>query len=240
MVFLILALYILLGGCSAQQAVTIRSDGSGEADIKIVLDPVFNAYLADLTATLGREGETDSPGGSVFDLNLLNESFAAEPGLTLVEVHTPSPGELDLIVEFESLALLFALRGSRLAGAFRFERTDSFRRLAVRIDRRAIENLVNLVGIDPFVSESLLPPEGDMTAAEYRDYLVWALEEYEDDRPIAEVINNSAVETRVVPAGRVHQVTGGTRTGPSVFFTTPLLEAVTTPVPMDYSLIFSP
>ncbi len=215
----------------------LRHDGSGEADVTIVLDPVFAEYLVDLTATLGA-GEEELE--SVFDLTALRESFEIEPGLTLVEVHSPRPEVLNLIVEFDSLATLFAIRSSRLAGAFRFERTETFRRLAVRVDRRTVENLVNLAGIDPFVAESLLPPEGNMAPGEYRDYLVWALEEYERDRPVSEVINDSSVQTRVTPSGSITQVRGGLQVGSSVVFRTPLLEAVTTPVPLEYSVIFGP
>jgi hypothetical protein len=253
---------LVLGGCSAQQAIMIRADGSGEADIRIDLDPVFAAYLLDLTASLGG-GDTASgtatadrtDGGaaaaadraaadraapSVFDPALVREAFAVEPGLTLQLVNSPSPEQLNLVVEFESLATLFAMRHSRLAGAFRFERADSLRRVAVRIDRRAIENMVALAGIDPFVSESLLPPEGGMSAGDYRDFLVWALEEYEDGRPIASVINDSSVQTRITPAGTINQVRGGLRAGSAAVFRTPLVEAVTTIVPLEYSLIFTP
>ncbi|TVR67892.1 MAG: hypothetical protein EA427_12205 [Spirochaetaceae bacterium] len=231
-------LLLALAGCSAQQAIMIRSDGSGEADIRIELDPVFSAYLLDLTASLGADGSGEA--ASIFDLPLLRESFAAEPGLSLQLASSPSPEELNLVVEFESLATLFALRRSRLAGAFRFERTDSLRRLAVRVDRSTIENMVALVGIDPFVSESLLPPERGMSAAEYRDFLVWALEEYEDGRPVATVINDSAVQTRITPSGTINQVRGGLRAGSTAVFRTPLVEAVTTPAPLEYSLIFTP
>lgn len=216
----------------------LRADGSGEADIRIELDPVFSAYLLDLTASLGASdsGEPES----VFDLSLLRETFAAEPGLTLQLVNSPAPDQLNLVVEFESLATLFALRQSRLAGAFRFERTDTLRRLAVRVDRRTVENMVALAGIDPFVTESLLPPERGMSATEYRDFLVWALEEYEDGRPVATVINDSAVQTRITPSGRIQQVRGGLRAGSTAVFRTPLVEAVTTPIPLEYSLIFLP
>ena len=230
-------LLTIFSACSARQDIMIHADGSGEADIRITLDPAFSTYLTDLAATLGTGNDTES---DVFDLGLLRRTFEEEPGLTLLDAGIPTPDELHLLVGFDSLATLFALRGSRLGGDFRFERTDTLRRLAVRIDRRTIENLVSLVGIDSFVSESLLPPDGDMTISEYRDYLVWALEEYEQDRPIATVLNDSAVETHVTPDGRINQVRGGLRTGSAVVFRTPLLEAVTTRVPLEYSVIFTP
>lgn len=223
-------------GCTAQQEILLEADGSGQARIEIVLDPVFAAYLVDLTATLGSaDSET-----SLFDLELVRATFEQEPGLTLLEATSPTPEELSLQVQFDSLSALIAVRDSRLSGAFRFERAQPFSRLVSRVNRRTIENLVALAGIDPFVSESLLPPEGDMSASEYRDYLVWALEEYEQDRPIATVVNQSEIETRVTPAGEIIEVRGGRRAGAAVVYRTSLLEAVTTRTPLEYSLVFAP
>lgn len=234
---LVVALLAALSGCSARQDIVLTADGSGETELHIELDPVFSEYLADLTGSLGSDGTEPA---SIFDLDLVRQSFEVEPGLRLRSVHSSAPEQLHLVVEFDSLAAIFAMRHSRLAGAFRFERTDTLRRLAVRIDRRAVESMVALAGIDPFVSDSLLPPEGGMSAAEYRDFLVWALEEYGDDRPLATVISDSAVQTRVTPSGSLQEVRGGRRTGGTAVFNTPLIEAVTTRQPLEYSLIFVP
>jgi hypothetical protein len=238
-VVLVLALTLVLGGCSARQSILLREDGTGEAEIRIELDPVFSAYLIDLTATFG-EGASEN--SEVFDLEIIRESFAREPGLLLVEVSSREPEELRVVVEFESLAALFAARSAALERSFHFETVGADRRLVARVDRRTVENLVNLVGIDPFVTESLLPPEGDMTAAEYREYLVWALEEYQDHRPIASVIEGSEIRTSVSPAGAVRQVRGGmdTGSGQAVLFRTPLLEVLTTRTPFEYTLVFRP
>lgn len=230
---------VALVGCSAHQSILLREDGTGEAEIRIELDRVFAAYLEDLTATLG---ESPAGEGQVFDVETIRESFDREPGLLLLEASSPGPEALTVVVEFESLAALFAARSSALENSFRFERVGADRQLVARVDRRTVENLVNLVGIDPFVTESLLPPEGNMTATEYREYLVWALEEYQDQRPIASVIEDSEIRTSVNPAGTVRRVRGGMDTGSGgvVLFRTPLLEVLTTNTPFEYALVFRP
>ncbi|SIQ74511.1 hypothetical protein SAMN05920897_11430 [Alkalispirochaeta americana] len=228
-------------GCSVRQEISLRPDGSGQADIRIVLDPAFSEYIQDLSATLGSDEETRESGDEgFFQIHLLEQAFAEEPGLFLVHASSPRPEELTLLVNFDSLARLVTMRSSRLAGIIRFERTELFRRLAVRLDRRGIEQLISLVGVDPFITETLLPPEGDMSEEEYRDYLAWALEEYGQGRSISDVLDDSRIETRVIPQGRITQIRGGTAQEEGVLFVTPLLKALTTQVPLEYSLVFQP
>lgn len=234
-------LFLAASGCSVHQEISLRPDGSGRADIRIVLDPAFTEYIQDLSATLGSdEGSGEGVSDQVFQIPLLEQAFAEEPGLYLVEASSPQPEELNLLVDFDSLARLVTMRSSRLAGVVRFERTDLFRRLAVRLDRRGIEQLIALVGVDPFITETLLPPEGDMSEEEYRDYLAWALDEYAQGRSIATVLDESRIETLVAPQGQITQIRGGTAEDGGVRFVTPLLRALTTRVPLEYSLIFQP
>ena len=75
-----------------------------------------------------------------------------------------------------------------------------------------------------------------MTAAEYRDYLAWALEEYAGRRSLQTVFAAARVATEVTVAGALQRVRGGEGTCTTARFITPLVEAVVSGV--DHSLVF--
>lgn len=220
---------VLLAGCSADQAIRINADGSGSADITIQLDPALFAYLTDLQAGFGGTG-------AVFDTEAIAAGFRREPGIELRTIAVPSPDRLVLQVAFSSIGDLRRIENSALPNLLRYETTQRLRRLFANIDRAGIEGLLDLAGIDPFVSQALLPPETGMPVAEYRDYLAWALEEYADDRPLQSVFADARVTTEVVVEGSLVRVRGGEGFGTTAQFTTQLIEAVVNGV--EHSLVF--
>lgn len=221
--------------CSADQVILLDDDGSGEIEIRITLSEPFAAYITDLNASYGADDEVP-----VFDIAAIEESVAAEPNLTLIEVAIPRREELYLLIGFDSIDRVLAGRSPDLRSAFRFERTESFRRVAARVNRALVEEMLRIAAVDPFVSDSILPPETGMGATEYRDYLSWALEEYERDQPLDRVFRAARVETRIIPAGSITQIRGGRRAGDAVIYETPLIEALTSEIPIEYSLVFQP
>lgn len=226
----------LFAGCSASQDIVLSHDGSGQATTDITLDPVFAAYLRDLSIGLGADEDV-----SLFDVAAVRASLAAREGLSVLDVRETGERGLRVAIAFDSVDALIRAQ-ERAAGEpqrfLRFERTESFRRLAARVDRSAIAHLVAIAGIDPFISESLLPPDGGMSPAEYRDYLAWAFEEYADGRPLDRVFGDSEVITTVRPEGSVVQARGGETSEGAVRFTIPLIEAVTRREPLQYALVY--
>lgn len=232
---LLVAVVLAFIGCSAEQTVVLDADGAGEARVSITLDPVFEAYLTDVNAGMG--ASEDAP---LFDQVAIEAAFAQRPGVSLRSISIPRRGSLELDLAFESVEHVLALQGHDLTRFLRFERTQSFRRVAAEIDRSAIEHFTGLSGIDPLVVESLLPPEPAMSRREYQDHLAWALEEYTRDRPLERVFSDSLVVTLLQPAGTVVRMEGGVRRDEGVEFTTPLVDAAVSPTPLRYSLVFTP
>ena len=174
-------------GCSADQEITLHANGAGRAEIDIRLDPVFAAYLSDVSAGLG--APADAP---LFDIEAIREEFSRRPGLTLDSVVSPERSRVVIELSFESVEQILALEGRSLTRFVRFERTESFRRVAAEIDRHAIEHFTALSGVDPVVVESLMPPDDGMSRREYQDHLAWALEEYARDRSLEAVFRDSS------------------------------------------------
>ena len=221
---------VIAVGCSADQSIQLNADGSGFADISIQLDPALFAYLSDLQMGFG-----DSS-GHVFDSDAIAAGFLREPGIELRSIAVPSPDRLVLQVAFTSIGDLRRGDTGVLSRLLRYETTPRLRRLFAAVDRDGIEGLLDIAGIDPFVGRALLPPERGMTAAAYRDYLAWALEEYAGRRSLQTVFAAARVATEVTVAGALQRVRGGEGTGTTARFITPLVEAVVSGV--DHSLVF--
>lgn len=236
-------LTVLLGGCSASQVVDLHTAGSGTAEVTIQLHPAFADYLEDLTATLGTAPGAMTGESEIFDLTAIAAGFAAEPGIDLLSATSPDRETLHLHVRFAPLPGIISQRESVFTEVLDFTPLPRGRRqMTVRLNSVAVARLLRFAGIDPFVAESLLPPSGDMTAAEYLEYLVWALEEYHPAEELRRIIPDSAVDSRVQVAGTIQTQRGGRlggdRTKGAAVFTTPLLTLLTTAQPVEYVIIF--
>ncbi len=225
---------LTLAGCSATQAFFIREDGSGRADIEITVDPVLSAYVRDLGEGMGM-GEAP-----LFDPAAIDATFSLYPELTLIAAQTRGKRTLLLTIEFASIDALFRDSDEILDRIVRFEARGDERFVAAEVDRRGVERALRYARFDPQVTEILLPPAGEMSAGEYREYLAWAMEEYEGGTPLADVFAASRVSTTVTVDGAIVDVVGGETSGSGSVarFTTPLLEILTTAEPERYGVRF--
>lgn len=224
---------LALSSCSAVQEVRIQESGSGQADIQVDLTEPFAAYLVDLMGSL--DGSTTS----VFDVESIERSFEDQSGLRLQSVQLVADTTLELSVAFDSISDLMRGQGGRVSRMLRFERADGFYRLAADLDRRSVQRALELAGIDSELAEYVLPPEGSMSPEEYGDYLMWALEEYASSDTFLQDIQESTIQTTVTVPGPVLQQTGGYSLGNRVRYQTPVLQLLTTNVPMRYSVVFT-
>lgn len=240
------------GACSARQEIFLRADGSGDAALTIQISAPLAAYLADLG--VGLTGATDAP---LFDLAAIEAAIQADPNLTLRRIGQTDARSLSVNVDFQRIDALLAARSQLLARAFRFDTRSTSRRVTAQVGRETVERSFEALSIDPAVAQLLLPPEGKMSAREYRDYLIWALEEYEAEAPLARLIDTAAVETIIRVDGRIEEVAEGvivTRaaTPPSAAnpadrsrlasarFLTGVTAALTAARPIEYLLVFQP
>lgn len=223
---------ILLAGCSARQTIVLEPDGSGTADISVTIEPVFGAYLEDLALGFGG-------GQSLLDPQTITAAIEARPGLAVERINAPTPLQLELTIAFDDISRVIVAQPRDLGRFLRFERTSSFRRLSAEINGEAIRAIGTIAGIEPIVIESLVPTGTVMSAAEYRDYLGWALEEYERDRPLEDLFREAVIVTDVSVVGSVMQINGGSRVGELVRFELPLVDAITATIPRRFSLVFS-
>lgn len=231
-ILLVILLSLTVSACSSYQTLSIGEDGSGEAEIRIVLEPYFAEYLSDLSAGFG------NPDAPAFDLPSIEYAFSTYPELELRSLETVGVYELNLSVAFTSVEALLRDRNAVLADVLTFRRIGSDREVSAVLDRSAVARSLEFARIDSGITEILLPPVGDMSEAEYREYLVWAMEEYEDAETLDRSLQNVRIETKIDVDGTIVSTEGNSE--PGAFYSVSLLHLLTTGKPETYRLRFRP
>lgn len=221
-------------GCSASQTIDISDSGAGTVRMEIRLDPAFAAYLTDLNDALGSAG--DAP---LFDPQAIAAALQRWPGLALERAEPVEPHGLDLTISFDSVNALVDAMGESPTRFIRFEQTVDFARLAMDIDQDTLRAIMRLASVDPVVSDTFVPPDGSMSATEYRDSIGWALEEYATVRPLSDILRVARIETIVRPTGDIVQVSGGRRRDGAALFSTPLVDVASGERGYEYALVFT-
>ncbi len=206
----ILVLILGLAGCGSRAQLNLDPEGSGTAEIVVDLDPVLVAYFRDLSGAVG--GEANMP---IFDLTAISDRFRQEEHLTLQGARSPAQGRLELSVSFDNLI--------DLAEDARFGRLIEYSRegndgttLRIRITPEDVPFLLSLSGMaEGSPVEMLLPPpRGEMSSEEYREYLIWALEEYEEPGRLRQILDGAAVMVTVTTPTSIESVVNGAQLGP--------------------------
>jgi hypothetical protein len=222
---------LLLLGCSVSQDLTVAGDGSGTAELSIDIHPIMISYYNDLMVAMsGVEGECP-----VFDLEALAASFDEREGVELEAMELRGRGSLSMTLRFTDANAL-----SESGEIVTFERNGRRRTISVSLDRAAIDEFLGFAPEETVsMTEYLFPPaDGSVSREEYEEQMAWALEEYGDPALVRSVLREAVIEVRVVPEGRIIQVEGGERSGSSVIFRVPVIEALTLPESRLYSLSF--
>ncbi|MFP4644590.1 MAG: hypothetical protein ACLFM0_09570 [Spirochaetales bacterium] len=223
----VLFLALAVSACSVGQQVRTDSDLSAESDMEVTLSDEMLAYLLDLSGPLGVEPGEVSP----FDLERLAVLLDEEPGIELVDADTPENERLALSVTVEEIEDVLTEGPNRVEGLITVEETesdgDTERTLILELNKERVQQITTL---SPVQEESavdfLLPPE-DMNEDEYVEYLAWAMEEYEQDQPIEDVIRDSAIELEVTVPGRLVSVEGGRSDGNTAIFSERVVRLLT-------------
>jgi hypothetical protein len=225
------AALLTLVQCTARQDITIAVDGTGTADVDIALDEIFIRYLRDLSGSMG--GAEDEL--RIFDVDEIRRRFEERPGIELTRIGRGGPGLLSLSLRFDDVQRLLTEEN---ASFLTMERAGGRNRLEIVVSRAAIEEALSYSPLSgSSVSQMLLPP-AEMCTEEYTEYLVWALEEYEQERSLREKIAGSALRLRVRVNGEIISQEGGVREGNTVAFDVPLVELLTLSSPRRYAIEF--
>jgi hypothetical protein len=116
----------VLAGCSMNQSVVINPDGSGSADVRVVLGPLVVRYMEDILGSLGSGASNASGGPAFFDLGRIRRAFGEIEGVKLTELSSPSRSTLHLRLSFSDINSVFPVAvgtGARTAARVPLELT---------------------------------------------------------------------------------------------------------------------
>jgi hypothetical protein len=231
------AVLLLVSGCTAEQSVTLETGMAGSSRMEIRLADYLVSYIRDLSASVGVETER------IFEPAAIEAQFEQLGSIDLEEVQVPEVGRLILTLRFDDLAA--ALEDPASAAPLTVQSTSS-EELHLRLELTP-GILDSVIAMSPWegtlMADILLPPDRtEMSGDEYIDYLVWALEEYEEPRRIRRSLEEAAVDLRVRVPGRIQRQVGGRRAedGSYVRYRVPVVDLVTLDEAQVYELWYLP
>jgi hypothetical protein len=229
-------LVLLFLSCSAQQEMSVFLDGSGRADLEIEIHDVLVSYMRDLSGA-GSGGSSDNGTFEIFDLEEIERTFASRPEIELVSVDAPEASRLRVRLGFPDLSdVLSAAPG--VDGIISITRQEQYTEMKIRLGPAEVRRIMQLSPLSgTLIEEVLVPsPEHPMTPDEYREYIAWALEEYEETARLARIIDDSLIVLKISVEGQLISQTGGRRERDTVLFEIPVTELLTIQHPREYSV----
>ncbi|THB62602.1 MAG: hypothetical protein D6B26_07420 [Spirochaetaceae bacterium] len=232
-VFLValLAVFLVFSGCSVTQQMDVKIDGSGEVVLTVEMGRVFQDYYRDLSGS-----EPNSP---IFAPAEIRSTLQSQAGITVRQVREPQPGKLSITLGLQDVGQLYRDENLDVPQVISFTRAGNIAALNIRVGRDDIPRFLALspVGDSPMIAY-LLPPVDQMSRDEYIEFVGWALEEYEGETPVADLIAGSRLELRVVPGGELVSQRGGLMDGNAVVFAVPLVDLILAEDDYEFELRF--
>jgi hypothetical protein len=226
---------VLLPSCSVKPDVTLNTDGSGEALVRVTVQRFFADYLQDLAEFAG---SGTRPAG-VFDEKAIRDAFAQRPGVEVRSIRILKPEELELRLAFRSIDDLVRGEGQLTdTGIVTFRNDAGTRTLKLHLDQTNFAKISALLPSSDGSTETILsvfgPQQGvTITEAEYLEAMEFTLGE---EGPPA--IKASSIDVNVTVNGKLVSQKGGTVKGNTVSFRIPLLQFLMLNQPLDYEIVF--
>jgi hypothetical protein len=228
------ALGLLLAGCTVNQTIFVKADGSGTASMHAEVSQLLADYIASLAEVSGKTNT--APGAPVFDVAGIRKDFSARPGVTVTKAVAPTARSLDLDLTFTSIKDVFAGDPSvKSSGVFVYSESGGKKTIQLHLDRTNYPQLAALFPPlkDPTIAS--LGPQVDDTVTE-EEYLQMVAFSLGDDGPA--LLKKSFITLTIDPEGEILSQTGGTLSGSSVTFRIPLIRLMILDKPLDYSVSF--
>ncbi|GEM_PF-1003449 len=233
--FFIFLLFLLFTGCSVNEEVFLKGDGSGTVSSQVVVKPIFIDYMKSMAEVTGESNKLKD--GKIFDIENIRKTMEERPGITVVKIENPSPEKLNLRLKFSNVEEVFkSEKDLTSVGLISFSRTAKGKLLKFHLDKK---NFHQLLAVFPELSnpivESMGPQEDeDTTEAEYLEMIQFALGEKGP-----EAVKTSSIKLTIHVDGKLLSQSGGKlKDKKTVVFKLPLLKLLLLNEPIDYSILF--
>jgi len=204
--------------------------------LHLEVSKLLHDYVAGLAEVGGQQSA--SHGDVIFDLAAIRKGFAAQPGITILDVASSDSRSLDVEVAFGALSDLFGSEpGLKSANVFSLTQVGGLETLKIHLDR---SNYLQIASFFPMLEDPTfksLGPQVDQTVTE-NDYLEMIRFSLGDEGPA--LVKKSSIVIAIRPDGEVVSQTGGTMNEGTVVFRVPLLRVLLLTEPLDLVMSFKP
>ena len=229
---LVLAALWALGACAVTQDLTVRADRSGETAIAIELAPDFVARAREMAALANIE----LPDEGMVNLETLQDTLTALPGVTVTQVEAPEENLLDLAFSFENAPAMFSSPSLLWeAGIVTFEEVEEGTRVRLYLD---LDNYKQLAQIFPVLDDPVIRAMGpeentEITAEDYLTMMGFVLGPSGPDAS-----SESVITIRLNVDGELVSQRGGRIEDGVAVFELNLLDLLLLHEPVDLEVVF--
>jgi hypothetical protein len=232
---IVISSLIFFFSCTVEQNVRLEVDGSGSAEVEIVLHDIFAAFITDLT---GASWDSEGAEQPIFDLGKLEYAFGLREQISLQSADIPEPNRLVMELSFNDIEKVLRAEEPNAPELFSYATKDGLHILTFKVSRKTI---VDALALSPFGASGLevylLPPEDKlMSEEEYIDYLMYSFEPYAPEATIERVLREAVIVLEIGVDGRIVSQEGGERRGNRVRYTMPLIRLFTQVRPETYEI----
>jgi len=223
---------IILTSCTANQEITLYSNGSGSCSLIIDLAPLFVQYIGDLGEVSGEFNSIDDV--VIFDTIQIRDELLSRPGIQVKKVESPNQDRLELDFNFQNIEDIF--RTDKVLSSTQvitFKHNKNNKIVHLHLDK---ENFNQLFSIFPFLEEEIIKsllPYPKQTKKDYLETIDFAI--YDEG---AYLVRQSNIRVAITVHGQIIEQKGGIIYGNTVVFNIPL-ERILYPDPaIDYFIVF--
>lgn len=215
-IFSLIGLLLILNGCTVQQEITIRTDGSGNGEFHLELSETVMELVAMQAPMLGDENL------KIIDTEKINEGFEEVPAIMLTEVISPDETRLDGAFDFTNISEIFSYKKELSdAGAISFTQSDGLNRLEVNLNVDNFQQVAEILKLNENPFYEFFGPHTNtgMSDDEFKEMMSLML----GDAGIAS-LSESVVELKVNVEGEILESNGMISRNPDyVTFEIPLI-----------------
>ena len=230
---LCVVILICLFGCSVENELFLRSDGTGSGTLRITIDPVVSLYVKSLASAFGYPKDETL---ELFDIESIRGGIDQREGLETVSV--VKEDDRSIIVSFRITdvhkafgdVVSFSHIETEAGGTRSIVEFDLNRRSFLSLSGLFLEEDSPASLFIPLVQSDFLP------RSEYRELVSYAFGEYLEARDVSTLIESSTVEIEIETDGTIAEVDGGLIGENSALFTLQVLDCVTLEDPVLLAL----
>ena len=194
-------------GCSSNQNIYVKNDGSGRADISIQLQPMLMQYVRDIAGGFASGKEVS--GLQLFDREKIRKQISTMPHIVVHSIKTPTPENMKISLSFDRISKIFPVSGADTSPAlFQFKTKKGSRTLIFTLTKENFNTLTEFLGFGGNELVTTFGPQKDkpLTKDEYTAMIEYLFDDYGSKKQIDSMFNTSYIVVDLTVQGVCKEV----------------------------------